>query len=134
MDRRCDMTRGADSQPCSNTGLRAGGLASANPAPERDEMTLAVIGEAPAKPAFGEPCNGCGVCCALELCKYARCVHGDGVPAPCPSLIFHSGRYWCGLRDLATPEFLPAFDFGLGIGVGCDSNYPVGGKIGLEGP
>ena len=27
--------------------------------------------EAPPKPAFGAPCNGCGVCCAHEPCPVA---------------------------------------------------------------
>lgn len=53
---------------------------------------------APAKPAEGRPCNGCGVCCALETCPAARLrfrqKHG-----PCPALEWSAeqSRYHCGL-------------------------------------
>jgi len=32
--------------------------------------------KAPAKPALGEPCNGCGVCCLLEPCPLGVLLSG----------------------------------------------------------
>jgi hypothetical protein len=51
---------------------------------------------APIKPRHGEPCNGCGLCCAAERCPLAVVLIGDG-PAPCPALELDEGRFWCGL-------------------------------------
>lgn len=53
---------------------------------------------APAKPAEGDACNGCGVCCALETCPAARLrfLQRQG---PCPALEWQAeeSRYRCGL-------------------------------------
>lgn len=89
--------------------------------------------EAPAKPAFGAPCNGCGVCCALETCPLAllRFLKRRG---PCPALEWSATetRYGCGL--LNHPErYLPLptggrnlarrfFARSIAAGQGCDSN------------
>jgi hypothetical protein len=53
---------------------------------------------APDKPAEGLPCNGCGVCCALETCPAAR-LRFLQKTGPCPALEWSagSGRYQCGL-------------------------------------
>jgi len=51
---------------------------------------------APAKPALGEACNGCGVCCAMETCPLARIVFRLGKRA-CPALRWQADRYVCGL-------------------------------------
>lgn len=58
---------------------------------------------APAKPAPGEPCNGCGVCCALETCPAAR-LRFLKIDGPCPALSWSNDaqRYHCGL--LVTPR------------------------------
>jgi hypothetical protein len=54
--------------------------------------------EAPAKPAVGEACNGCGVCCAAEPCPIGMLVsrrrHGS-----CAALVWmESARaYRCGM-------------------------------------
>lgn len=55
--------------------------------------------DAPAKPREGEPCNGCGVCCALERCPMARLLLPHGGGRACAALEWHSGerRYRCGL-------------------------------------
>lgn len=87
---------------------------------------------APAKPTIGEPCNGCGVCCALETCPLARLrfLKRDG---PCPALAWSESeqRYRCDL--MATPgrhfPWLPAAAIPtagrlirrwIAAGVGCD--------------
>jgi hypothetical protein len=58
---------------------------------------------APAKPAAGQACNGCGVCCALETCPAAR-LRFLQKAGPCPALVWSAaaGCYRCGL--LESPE------------------------------
>jgi len=54
--------------------------------------------DAPAKPALGAPCNGCGVCCLAEPCPVGAIVsrrrHGA-----CKALVWSDAerRYRCGL-------------------------------------
>lgn len=85
---------------------------------------------APAKPAAGTPCNGCGVCCAAEPCPLGvlltRRRHGA-----CAALEWHEAeaRYRCGA--LASPtRWLPALPAAwaralarrwIAAGVGCDA-------------
>lgn len=54
--------------------------------------------EAPLKPREGQPCNGCGVCCALETCPAAR-LRFLQKTGPCPALTWseEAARYHCGL-------------------------------------
>lgn len=115
--------------------------------------TIRLHREAPEKPAVGQPCNGCGVCCALETCPLARLRfwqrHG-----PCPALLWqaeavsdattggdnrhlpHENRYGCGL--LCFPArywpFLPRWSLPfwrrltrrwIAAGQGCDAGYEV---------
>ena len=53
--------------------------------------------EAPPKPASGQPCNGCGVCCAAEPCPLGMWIsrrrHGA-----CAALLWNDAeqRYHCG--------------------------------------
>jgi len=53
---------------------------------------------APAKPAVGQSCNGCGVCCALETCPAAR-LRFLQKTGPCPALEWSAEQscYRCGL-------------------------------------
>lgn len=97
------------------------------------ERIIELRTEAPAKPAFGAPCNGCGVCCALETCPLAllRFLKRRG---PCPALEWSAEetRYTCGL--LNHPErYLPLpagaqnlarrfFSRSIAAGQGCDSD------------
>ncbi|MDP3537168.1 MAG: hypothetical protein Q8S26_00530 [Azonexus sp.] len=88
--------------------------------------------DAPAKPAEGQACNGCGVCCALETCPAARLRflqrHG-----PCPALEWSApeSRYQCGLlmRPGQYLNWLPSagehlasrvFARWIAAGKGCD--------------
>ncbi|MBS1143689.1 MAG: hypothetical protein H6R14_1095 [Proteobacteria bacterium] len=92
---------------------------------------------APAKPAEGQPCNGCGVCCALETCPAAR-LRFLQAKGPCPALHWSAAeqRYRCGL--LASPRayfgWLPGFVEPLvqrlvarwiAAGQGCDCSADV---------
>lgn len=87
--------------------------------------------DAPSKPAPGEPCNRCGVCCAAETCPAGRLVFRQRT-GPCPALALRDGRYACELavmperhipilplflRPLAVRLFLRW----ISVGTGCDS-------------
>lgn len=50
----------------------------------------------PQKPKFRETCNGCGLCCAAQLCDLAEMAF-PGASAPCPALEWEDGRAWCGM-------------------------------------
>ncbi|MFZ6751515.1 hypothetical protein [Undibacterium sp. Ren11W] len=53
---------------------------------------------AAAKPLLGQPCNGCGVCCAAEPCPVAR-VFLWQLRGTCKALVWLADRqqYRCGL-------------------------------------
>ncbi len=48
------------------------------------------------KPAYGSPCNGCGLCCKNELCPLGAFVFNDW-KGPCPALHENDGQFSCGL-------------------------------------
>ena len=99
--------------------------------------TIELHAAAPDKPAAGQPCNGCGVCCLLETCPAARLRflqrHG-----PCPALEWSAAesRYLCGL--LVRPaRYLPLPPRGeplarrllarwIAAGQGCDCQASIG--------
>jgi hypothetical protein len=62
------------------------------------EQTIHLHRNAPNKPAEGQACNGCGVCCALETCPAGRLrfLQSKG---PCPALTWSDSeaRYHCDL-------------------------------------
>jgi len=90
--------------------------------------------EAPDKPALGAPCNGCGLCCAAELCPLGRVMFGKS-RGPCPALVWQAAerRHVCGLatKPAAHLRRLPGFLAPLfarlarrwiSAGSGCDSD------------
>ncbi|MEE7492218.1 hypothetical protein [Methylobacterium oryzae] len=91
-----------------------------------------------AKPREGQPCTGCGYCCAESACGLAReYVAGVGAKhdGPCPALEFEDGRFWCGLvrhagrymdfpEDWADTMLGGLFAQVLGAGQGCDASDP----------
>ncbi len=84
---------------------------------------------APEKAPFGSPCNGCGYCCAAEVCVVGQGLFGKETPAPCPALEFADGRFWCGavrVADGAGKHVGMYLRMRLGIGVGCDTDDPEG--------
>ena len=62
---------------------------------------------APDKPSFGQPCNGCGVCCVSEPCPVGIVVSRRTTGA-CDALIWSDPdrRYRCGLIEQPS-RFLP---------------------------
>lgn len=94
--------------------------------------------EAPAKPAPGQACNGCGVCCAWQPCPLGMVISRRRQGA-CAALQWHddSGQYRCGV--LASPRSIwPGLPRRwqplvvrlarrwISAGVGCDSDLEVG--------
>ena len=78
----------------------------------------------PHKPLWGEPCNGCGVCCQRSACEIAQKVAGDSEFGPCSLLEWDGSRYRCGALRMALAMGEVAVSIirsKLGIGYGCDS-------------
>lgn len=68
-------------------------------------MKVGLCAEAPDKPEFGAPCNGCGLCCAVETCPLGMVLFRRR-KGPCPALEWRDGRYVCGVLD-APDRFVP---------------------------
>lgn len=74
------------------------------------------------KPKYGSPCNGCGMCCKIEVCKIGTSVFGDDVKAPCPALVDDGKRYFCAVvlaEEHSEMRHTPHIYNELGIGKGC---------------
>ena len=82
-------------------------------------MTLPIL---PPKPKYGAPCNGCGLCCAAQLCEIGKMAFGEDGPLPCPALkmSLDGSRTVCAF--VMTEEAAgmpPMIRESLGIGLGC---------------
>lgn len=99
--------------------------------------TIFLHAQAPAKPPAGEPCNGCGVCCADEPCPLGQLVSRRR-RGRCRALVWDEAQhlYRCGM--LMTPTwYLPGPLHALApwlagltrrwiaAGRGCDSSVQV---------
>lgn len=83
------------------------------------------------KPAFGDACNGCGLCCTVKPCALSVEYLGSEI-GPCAALEWEDGRAWCGLirnasRYIGTPAFGDRYvgalvGEALGVGKGCDAS------------
>jgi len=95
-------------------------------------QTLILHAAAPPKPAEGEPCNGCGICCVAARCPVAWLFLPRG-GGSCAALEWdgEAGRYRCGM--VAYPAnyigWLPRrwedragrwFAYRIATGRGCD--------------
>ena len=98
---------------------------------------ITIHAAAPPKPTLGEPCNGCGVCCAARPCPVSRLLLGHR-SGTCPALQWQdtTRRYLCGM--VTTPaSFLswlpPQWNAFAGRrlarwiapGIGCDSTVEL---------
>ena len=78
----------------------------------------------PSKPKYGSPCNGCGMCCANEICGIGKIAYPDAV-APCPALVYSADRTHsiCAIVDTERRSGMePLIARALGVGKGCDSD------------
>ena len=81
----------------------------------------------PLKPRYGTPCNGCGLCCMLELCPAGKLAFPDS-SAPCPALMVSEdkSKTYCGLvRAEIDHGMEPILQKSLGIGTGCSMTDEV---------
>lgn len=89
--------------------------------------------EAPAKPALGDPCNGCGLCCLAEPCPLGQVLSWRRTGA-CEALRWDAvqSRYRCGaITDAdvvlgprwrwAAPLFRRWAQRWIAAGMGCDA-------------
>lgn len=89
------------------------------------------------KPKIGEPCNGCGLCCHIQLCntgafllKKVNYLGEKPIKGKCPALLSNvDGSFSCGLiktpsrfiRSKYRPEVISKTVAQLvGSGTGCD--------------
>jgi len=78
--------------------------------------------EAPPKPALGEPCNGCGLCCLAEPCPVGMVLslkrHGA-----CSALRWDgaASRYVCGAMASAPWPLNRLMRRWIAAGIGCDA-------------
>ena len=80
--------------------------------PRSTQQVIHLHREAPVKPAWGQACNGCGVCCLAEPCPLGQLISAKRHGA-CDALRWDEdqARYRCGVvadpRDVL--PWLPAF-------------------------
>lgn len=99
-------------------------MADLNIAPEVGERN-----PYPDKPRYGEPCNGCGMCCIAVQCVVSVGLFGE--QSLCPALTQAGNALACGLM-IDTAAHVPdvtawggkalteAFSLMIGSGIGCD--------------
>ncbi|MBL0944802.1 MAG: hypothetical protein IBJ04_10790 [Hydrogenophaga sp.] len=97
-------------------------------------QTIHIHPEAPAKPALGAPCNGCGVCCLAEPCPLGRVISRKRVGA-CDALRWDgaAAQYRCGAITDAAGVLGPRWAWAapllrrlarrwIAAGAGCDAS------------
>jgi hypothetical protein len=72
------------------------------------------------KPRRSEPCNGCGLCCQVQVCDIGQQLFNVSDKGPCPGLIYRDGRTYCG--PAMGHKAGPIISRMLGIGRGCCSD------------
>lgn len=116
----------APSSPPEKSGDLDSGMGK--PAPIVGE-TAGGGGKRPDKPRYGEPCNGCGMCCIAIQCVVSVALFGE--KELCPALTEAGNALACGLM-IDTAAHVPdmtawggkalteTFSLMIGSGIGCD--------------
>ena len=105
-----------------------------------EHRVIEIHPEAPAKPAWGQPCNGCGVCCLAEPCPLGVLVsrrrHGACKALQwAPELLI----YRCGMVSAPATHLPPVLRWAapwlarlarrwIAAGTGCDAAIEVPGS------
>lgn len=83
----------------------------------------------PDKPSYGQPCNGCGLCCIAVQCPVSVALFGE--QELCPAIEQAGNAVACGLM-INTVNYVPdlpawggkalteTFGLIIGSGIGCD--------------
>ncbi|MBL0719960.1 hypothetical protein JI742_08665 [Piscinibacter sp. Jin2] len=112
-----------------------GALPPRPPEPLQRVLWLAVEPGAPAKPAEGEACNGCGLCCLAEPCPVGRLLSRRRQGA-CVALRWDgaAGHYRCGaLTRFRHPLWRRLIGRWIAAGAGCDASFETGERLGPPG-
>lgn len=94
----------------------------------REKRVININVDAPKKPAVGQACNGCGVCCLAEPCPLGV-ILSRRFRGACAAVRWDGARYVCGalmnkpggLRGWLVRRWIAA-------GAGCDCSLEVEGK------
>lgn len=88
---------------------------------------IAIHAAAPAKPALGAACNGCGVCCLSEPCPLGMLLSRRRT-GPCSALRWAEAarRYECGAVAGRRGPWAVLARRWIAAGRGCDSDAEVG--------
>jgi hypothetical protein len=102
-----------------------------------DWQVIHIHPRAPAMPALGAPCNGCGVCCLSAPCPLGMLLSGRRTGA-CAALHWDDGqaRYLCGAISQPAVVLGPRWRWAapalgrlarrwIAAGVGCDATLQV---------
>jgi hypothetical protein len=71
------------------------------------------------KPAHGDPCNRCGLCCHAALCDVAQLIHSRRL-GPCPELQWDADGSRCGLIERSEGDAREDAKLLINAGNGCD--------------
>ncbi len=95
---------------------------------DKASRIIAIHADAPPKPALGETCNGCGVCCLAEPCPLGV-ILSRRLKGACVALRWDGARYECGALT-ARPSGLRGrlVKRWIAAGAGCDCSLEVAGK------
>jgi len=74
------------------------------------------------KPAHGQPCNRCGLCCYATICDLGQSVFHRKA-GPCPALEGSFGNASCGLTQHGPTKYRAAAGLLIGAGTGCDARF-----------
>lgn len=92
---------------------------------DKPTRVIEIHTDAPPKPALGEPCNGCGVCCLAEPCPLGVLL-SRRFRGACVALRWERSRYVCGALTAQPSGWLVRR--WIAAGVGCDCSLEPAGK------
>jgi len=102
-----------------------------------DYPTIRIHAGAPIKPAVGQPCNGCGICCLAEPCPVSALLLSHQKDA-CPALVWEEqhhlyrcgmliapSNFWRWLPALFNRPFIYLVRRWLALDIGCDADIDI---------
>ena len=68
---------------------------------------------------YPNPCNNCGYCCLIQLCKVGLALFGGPEDRACPALKWEGTTSRCGALDTMPEEKREKTERVIGVGEGC---------------